>query len=160
VGESADAIETAVRDLLIAVGLVGLGFGIVAVAVFGLGDQHTFVQPPEAVAEEFVRAIGNGRIEPARSMLSSEADRVTSTGELRRVATRFRSRVGQLDDVDATEGEPTHDSVVVRAQVKGHNANVDLMLPLVRENGAWSVARPTDMVAPLEDPSGRPVAPR
>jgi hypothetical protein len=133
---------------------------MVAVAVFGFDDQDTFVQPPEALAEEFVRAIGNGRIEPARSMLSSEADRRTSTRELRLVATQFRSRVGHLDDVDATEVERTHDSVVVRAHVKGHKANVDLTLPLVRENGAWSVARPADMGAPLEAPLRRPVAPR
>lgn len=151
-GEGAHAIATTVRDLLIILGLIGLALGIVAIAVFGLGDQDTFVSPPESVAEEFVRAMGNGRIEPARSMLASEAARVTSTRELRLTATRFRSRVGHLDDVDATAVERTHDSAVVRARVEGHRASVELILPLVRENGAWSVARATDMVAPSASP--------
>lgn len=148
------------RDLLIAVGLVGLALGIVAIAVFGLGDQDTLVSPPEAVAEEFVRAVGHGRIEPARSMLASEAERVTSKRELRRVAARFRSRVGHLDDVDATNVARTPDSAIVRAHAEGHRASVELIVPLVRENGAWSVARVTDMVAPAQEQSARRVAPR
>jgi hypothetical protein len=75
------------------------------------------------------------------------------------ISTRFRSRVGHVDNVEATEGERRRDSTVVRAHVKGHRASVALTLPLVRENGAWSVARATDMVAPPPEPTARPVVP-
>jgi hypothetical protein len=152
VGESADAVPTAVRDLVIAAALVGLAFGIVGAAVFALGDQDTFVSPPEVVAEEFVRALGHGRIEPARSMLASDAERATSTREVRRVATRLRSRIGHLDNVDARVDDRTRDSAIVSARVEGARANAELMLPLVFEHGTWSVARISEASAPAVAP--------
>lgn len=141
------------RDLVIAAGLIALAFGIVGAAVFGLGDRDTFVSPPEAVVQEFVRAVGNGRVEPARSMLVSDAERTTSTGEVRAISSKFRSSVGHLNDVEATITRRTRDSASVRADVDGQHANVDLTLLVVREHGAWFVASPSEILTPLQGAS-------
>jgi hypothetical protein len=139
-GESADAVASPVKDLLIAAGVIALSFGIVGAAVFGLNDQDTFVSPPEVVAEEFVRALGSGRVESARSMLASEAEQVTSIAAVRRISSAFRSRLGHLDDVKGTLHERRSDTAIVRAQIHAERADGELMVPLVRQRGLWSVA--------------------
>lgn len=149
-GEGADAVAAAVKGLVIAAGLIGLSFGIVGAVVFGFDDEGTFVPPPEIVAEEFVRALGQGRIEPARSMLSSEAEHATSIEEVRLISTRFRLRVGHLDDVQGTLADRTRDTAIVRAYVEGQRANAELVLPLVREYGVWSVARLSELLTPAD----------
>ena len=143
-GESADAGAAAVKDLAIAAGLVVLSLAIVGGVVFGFGDEETLVSPPEIVAEEFLRALGHGRVEPARGMLASDAERATSTAEVRRVSRSFRARIGRLDDVRATVAVRRRDTTIVRAQVEGQRAIAELTLPLVRENGVWVVARPSE----------------
>jgi hypothetical protein len=149
VGEGADAVPTAVKALPIAAGLIALSLGIVGAIVFGLGDADTFVSPPEIVAEELVRALGHGRIEPARSMLASDAERTTSKAEVRRMSDEFRSRLGDLQDVKGTVTARSRDTAIVRARVEGERANTELTLPLVREHGAWAVADITEMLAPV-----------
>lgn len=131
----------------IAAGLIALSLGIVGAIVFGLDDEDTFVSPPEIVAEELVRALGHGRIEPARSMLASDAERTTSKAEVRRMSAEFRSRLGNLHDVKGTVTARRRDTAIVRARVEGERANTELTLPLVREHGAWAVADITEMLA-------------
>lgn len=129
------------KDLPIAAGLVALSLALIAVAVFGLGDRDTFVSPPEAVAEEFIRSVGHGRVEPARELLASEEERITSTQAMRTFAARFRSRVGHLDHVDVTVDERGQDSAEVRVDAKGSRARMELTVPLAFQRGVWKVAR-------------------
>jgi hypothetical protein len=96
-----------------------------------------------------VRALGHGRIEPARSMLASDAERTTSKAEVRRMSDEFRSRLGDLQDVTGTVTARSRDTAIVRARVEGERANTELTLPLVREHGAWAVADITEMFAPV-----------
>jgi hypothetical protein len=140
VGEGADAGASAVKDLLIATGVIGLAFGIVGAAVFGLDDADTFVSPPEIVVEEFVRALGTGRVEPARSMLATEAERATPIPEVRKISRTFRSQVGYIAKVKGTVAERRADTAIVRARVEAERENAELTLPVVRERGVWSVA--------------------
>jgi hypothetical protein len=138
-GEDAHA-ETLVKDLPIAAALVLLSLAIVGGVVFGLGDDELLVPPPESVAQEFVRAMGLGQIGTARRMLSRDAERGTSNDEVRRISTAFRSRIGRVDDVQGTVEQRRRDTTLVRARVEGERANMEPVLALVREFGAWSVA--------------------
>jgi hypothetical protein len=140
VGEGADAVASAVKDLLIAAGVIALSFGIVGAVVFGLDDQATFVSPPEIVAEEFVRALGSGRVESARNLLASEAEHGTSIPAVRRISSTFRSRVGHLDKVKGSVAERRGDTAIVRARIEAERESGELTLPVVRERGVWSVA--------------------
>lgn len=144
------------KDLLIAVVLIVASLGVVGGVVFGLGDDEILVSPPEIVAEEFVRALAHGRIEPAREMLQREAERATSGDDLRRISDTLRSRVGGLDEVHGTVAERGRDTTFVRAHVEGERASIDPVLPLVREYGAWAVARASDALGGAARPSVDP----
>jgi hypothetical protein len=144
-----------VKDLLIGVGVIALAFGIVGAVVFGLDDADTFVSPPEVVAEEFVRALGTGRLEPARSMLASKEEQATSIPEVRRISRAFRSQVGHIDKVKGTVAQRRGDTAVVRARVEAQRANAELTLPVVRERGVWSVALEGDSLRAAAQKSAR-----
>jgi hypothetical protein len=46
--------------------------GMTALAVERFGDRELFVSPPDAVVEDFVRAVVNGRYDQARAFLADE----------------------------------------------------------------------------------------
>jgi hypothetical protein len=151
VGEGANAVAATMKALLIAAGVIALSLAIVGGVVFGLNDQETFVPPPKIVAEEFLRALDHGRLEPARSMLTSEAERTTSIAEVGRIATTFQSGVGRLADVTGAVAERRPDTTFVRAHVEGRRARGEVILALVRERGVWSVARISEMLPPQHE---------
>ncbi len=148
------------KALVIAAGLVGLSLGIVGAVVFGLDDEDTLVPPAEIVAQEFLRAVGDGRIEAARSMLADDAERATSTQEMRRISVTFRSRIGEPDEVHGIVAERRRDTAVVRAEVEGRRANAELTVSLVREYGVWSVTRIDDVLRSLGEPLPTAAVPR
>lgn len=134
------------KALTIAVVVVVLSLGVVAGAVFGLGDDEVLTQPPESVAREFVRAILLGQVGAARAMLSRDADRRTSDDDLRRISAELRAGIGRLEDVDGKVTERKRDRTTVRARIEGERANAERTIGLVRESGAWSVARASDVL--------------
>jgi hypothetical protein len=158
-GEGTNA-PALMKALPIAVVLTLLSLGIVAGTVFGLGDEEILVSPPEIVAEEFVRALAHGRIGPARGMLDRDAERTTSGDDVRGMSAILRSRIGRLDKVHGTVAERRRDTATVRAQVEGERGNAELVLPMVREYGAWSVARPSDALGGATRPSIDPATHR
>jgi hypothetical protein len=144
-GEGAHTREAKVKALPIAAGVIILSLGIIAAVVFGLGDRETLVSPPESVAEEFIRSLGHGRVEAARDLLSSEEERATSPAEMKTLTTRFRSRLGRLDHVDASVSERGRDSAEVRVDAAGSRDTLDLAVPLAFEHGLWKVARVSEV---------------
>jgi hypothetical protein len=144
-GEDADA-EALVRDLPVAAGLVLLSLAIVGGVVFGLGDDEFLVSPPESVAQEFVRAMALGQTATARRMLNRDSERRTTSDDVRRIASVFRSRIGRLDDVQGTVEQRRRDTTLVRARVEGARANMEPVLTLVREFGVWSVASASEVL--------------
>jgi hypothetical protein len=158
-GEGAHALEALLKALPIAAGVVLLALGVIAGSVFGLGDDELFVSPPEIVAQEFVRALAYRHYGVARGMLTRQGERDTSTGELRRISDALRSRIGRLDDVTAVVVERSLDTAVLRVELKGERASAALRLPAVREFGAWSVSRVSDVAGGGEQPAG-PEKPR
>jgi hypothetical protein len=133
------------KGLVSAIAIVVLSLALVAGVVFGLGDDEIFVSPPEVVAEEFVRALALGRVEPARAMLARGAEPWTSGETMREASASLRSRFGRVDDVDATVTERTRDTAVVRVRVDGERQDADFRLSVIRESGAWSVAGATGL---------------
>lgn len=130
------------KGLMSAVAIVALSLALVGGIVFGLGDDEIFVSPPEVVAEEFVRALALGRVESARAMLARGAEPWMAA---RQVSASLRSRLGRIDEVEATITERTRDAAVVRVQVDGERRDADFRLSIVRESGAWSVAGATGL---------------
>jgi hypothetical protein len=78
--------------ILLALGLLG---GASALAVQA-GDRQTVVSPPDAVAEELVRALVNQRFDPARAYLA-DPDGVTEA--------QLRSLAEALGDPTTIEAE-------------------------------------------------------
>ena len=133
------------KGLMSAVAIVALSLALVGGIVFGLGDDEIFVSPPEVVAEEFVRALALGRVESARAMLARGAEPWMAGEVARQISASVRSRIGRIDEVEATITERTRDTAVVRVQVEGERSDADFRLSIVRESGAWSVAGATGL---------------
>ena len=132
---------------LVALLVVVLSLGVVAGAVFSLGDDGIFVQPPERVAEEFVRALATGQRGAARGMLSHDAARRMTIRETQEVSEVFRARIGRVKYVEGTMAERRRDSASVRMRIEGERASAQPVIALVRETGEWSVVRATDALA-------------
>lgn len=139
------------KALAIAVGLIWLALGVVAGAVFGLGDDEILVSPPGVVAEEFVRAMAHDHTGAAWSMLSQDAERATSKAAVGQLADSFQTTFGRLDDVHGTVAERRHDAVLVRASIEGTRRSAERVLLLVRDHGQWAIARASDVVSDMLD---------
>ena len=143
---------------LVALLVVVLSLGMVGGAVFGLGDDGIFVQPPERVAEEFVRALATGQRGAARGMLSHDAQRHMTMRDMREVSEAFRARIGRVNHVEGTIAERRRDTATVRMRISGERANAQPVIALVRETGEWSVVRASDALA-TDDPTSLPSRP-
>jgi hypothetical protein len=144
-----------VRDIFFALGVVAVFLALIAGAVFGLDDEELFVSPPESVAEQFVELLAFGRAGPARRLLTHEAERATSIEELLRVSARLRHRYGAVDDVSTLVDERRRDTLILRVVIRGSRMEGELLLPTVREQGQWVVARPSALLPDAEEPNPR-----
>jgi hypothetical protein len=127
-------------------GLVLASLALLGVAVHALDDETLLVSPPEMTADDLLRAISLGRTGATRDRLSREARRSTTDQEIARVAAAFRARVGRLR---RTRGEPLRhrgDTLLVVVSVEGERSDPELLLRMVREDGAWSVAHLEDVL--------------
>jgi hypothetical protein len=139
---------------LFVLGLMLGCLGLLAVAVYALDDETLFVSPPEMTASDVLRAISRGRTDAVRDKLSREAQGATSDEDIGRISRAFHSRVGR---VQRTNGEPLRrrgDTLRVRVSVEGERSDPELLLRMVREEGAWSVTHLEDVL-----PSGGAVTP-
>jgi hypothetical protein len=86
------------KELLAVLLAFGLLLGASALAVESLGDRQTVVSPPDAVAEELVRALVNERFDQARAYLA-EPETVTDD--------QLRALAASLGDPTTIESELT-----------------------------------------------------
>jgi hypothetical protein len=127
-----------VRPIATILGLVAGTLALLAAVVFGLGDRRTMVSPPEAVVENFVRALGRGRFPQAHRYLSSEAGRRITVARLAEATRHLESRIGDIRDVKGEEGRLSGDDAEAIALVQTPDAGeVRLPLRLHREAGEW-----------------------
>lgn len=156
-GTNANA-KTIMKAPLLALLVVVLSLGVVAGAVFGLGDDGIFVPPPERVAEEFVRALATGQRGAARGMLSHDAGRRTTIREMHEVSEVLQARIGRVKYVEGTMAARRRDTATVRMRIEGERASAQPVIALVRETGEWSVVRTSDALA-TGDPTPSPRRP-
>ena len=131
---------------LYVLGLVIASLALLAVAVYALDDETLFVSPPEATAEGLVNALSHGRAGAVRDRLSRDAQRATSDQEIARIAKGFRGRVGRVHRAEAEPLRRRGDTLLMRVSVEGARANPDMLLRMVRAEGAWSVTHIEDVL--------------
>lgn len=136
----------AMKAPLLVLGVVVASLGLLAVAVYALDDETLFVSPPQMIADAIVRATSRGRSGAVRDNLSREAQRSASAQEIARVMQAFHSRVGR---VYGTQAEPLRrrgDTLLVRVVVNAERSDAELLLRMVRQEGAWSVTHLEDVL--------------
>ena len=113
---------------------------LVAVAVFRLKDSTVLVPPPESVAEGFARALVAGRYERALPYLSEDLAAEVGIEGLRTMATRLKSRTGEVINVQGEPGWMTEDRADAAATLETESAGyVRLTFPMSRHEGVWSI---------------------
>jgi hypothetical protein len=124
--------------------------GAVAVAVLGLalsgaatlvGDRMTFVPPPDARVEAFLRQLMARRAELALKYLSRDLRARISPAALQLGLDAVEQRIGEIEDVTAQTLSWDRRSAAARAEVIASNrARVPLELGLTWESGAWAIS--------------------
>ncbi|HSE21708.1 MAG TPA: hypothetical protein VLB68_08605, partial [Pyrinomonadaceae bacterium] len=124
---------------ILAVVLVcSLALCLIGAAVFGANDKETFVSPPEATVEGFVRAIVAGRYSRATPHLSRRASTRIHEAELRNFANEIKNGTKVLD----VRGEPISiigDVAEAVAIVRTASDERRVAFRLVREEGVWFI---------------------
>jgi len=101
-----------VRELLSGLAMFALLAGVSFVAVETLGDRETVVSPPDAVAEQFTRAVMAKRWEPARAYLADPESR--SDEELEAMQQEF----GEGENVEAETVSRDDEEAVVAVRIR------------------------------------------
>ena len=145
------------KALLYMTAVLTASFALIAGVVFGLGDDETLVSPPDVVAKSFVEALGHGRPETARGLLTQHAGRSASRDAVAKASRRLRSRIGGLESVEATVRNRRRNRATVHVEIEGTRMRITLVLPLARESGVWRVEALGDALTTVarRPPQGR-----
>ena len=127
------------RALANAVAITAAGLALCAAAVFGGGDRRILVSPPEAIAEDFLRAVRMKRYPQAAKYLSQEARAQVGEADLAAVRDRLEAVVGGIEDVRGEESRITGDGAEAGAEIRGLARTTTVALRLRREKGEWRV---------------------
>lgn len=112
----------------------GLLVGATAVAVERFDDRELLVPGPDVVAEEFVRAVVNGRYEPARARLADESSMTEI--ELR----TLQAQLGDPSEIEA-EGIARDDTrALASVRVSSASESEAVAFTLVFDYG-WKIVR-------------------
>ena len=127
------------RAPLAVIVVVALAVGAAALAVFVLGDEATFVPPPEAEAESFMRAMATHRFEQALAHVTEEL-RAAGPGALRRRQEEVEQARGRVRDVRGGPAWRSGRSAESSVRLDTDAGVAVLRLRLVRHRGEWRVA--------------------
>jgi hypothetical protein len=119
--------------------LLAAALAVAALAVFAAGDGSTLVPPPEAVAENFLRAMARRRYPQALPYLRPELRAVGVEG-LRRHQQRIERACGLVRDVRGEDGARAGESATATALLKGAAGQGRMRFALVRQQGEWRLA--------------------
>jgi hypothetical protein len=131
--------RAAVNAPLAVIVVVALAVGTAALAVFVLGDDATFVPPPEAEAESFMRAMATHRFEQALAHVTDEL-RAGGPGALRRRQEEIEQARGHVRDVRGGPAWRSGHSAESAVRLATESGPAVLRLRLVRRRGEWRVA--------------------
>lgn len=114
---------------------------LVAGAVFRLHDTTVLVPPPESVAEGFARALVAGRYERALPYLSEDLAAEVGPEGLRALATKLKSKTGEVLNVQGEPGWIMEDRADAAATLQTESAGyVRLTFPMSRQEGVWAIS--------------------
>jgi len=119
-----------VRELLSGLVLFALFAGASLFAVDVIGDRETVVPPPDAVAEQFVRAVGAKRWEPSRAYLQDP--RALSD----EVLEAMQKDVGEGQNIEAEVVTRDDERAVVTVRVPSRNLVKNFTLTFDQE---WKI---------------------
>jgi hypothetical protein len=115
-----------------------LALGLIGAVVFGGNDKETFIAPPEATVEGFVRSILAGRYSTATSHLSRRASNQLSEAELAILADQISANARVLDvrgELVSIVGDTARAVAIVRT----NSGERRVAFQLVREQGIWFI---------------------
>lgn len=115
-----------------------LALGLIGAAVFGGNDKETFIAPPEATVEGFVRIVLAGRYSRATPHLSRRASNQVSEAELRNLANQIRANA-KVMDVSGELVSIVGETARAVAIVKTNSGERRVAFLLVREQGVWFI---------------------
>jgi hypothetical protein len=128
------------RAAALALGVLAVALAVCAAAVFGLHDGKTLVSPPEAVAEDFLRATSMRRYPQAGKHLSAGARAHINEDALAAARARLEEATGGIEDVRGEAGWIAGDTAEAFGALRGRDRDVRVPLRLLRERGAWRIA--------------------
>ena len=103
------------------------------------GDRATFVSPPDAVAEGFVREVVTKRWDRARTYLVDPDS--MSNAEIGALQKSWEQRLGDPSRVDAELVSRTDEQALVNVRLKSAKGSAVLVFALTF-NGEWKIALP------------------
>ena len=128
------------KGAALALGVLAIALAVCAASVFGLGDRRTLASPPEAVAENFLRATCMKRYPQAARYLSEDARRRVGDGALSDARDRLDAAVGGIEDVRGEESWIAGNTAEATGELRGRRRTLPVRLRLLWEKGEWRVA--------------------
>ena len=128
------------KAVALALCVAAVALGVCAAAVFGLGDGATMVSPPEAVAEDFLRAVWMRRYPQAARYLDGDARVRLGPDALVAARARLEEATGGIRDVAGEESRISGEGAEGIAAVRGARATARVTLRMRREKGEWRVS--------------------
>ena len=126
------------RDLLNVVVVAVVALAALAVLVFVGDDVETVVPPPEAVAEQFARALAMGRYDMALPQVESTSGITLTT--VRVAGDRLRAQWGRVDQVEGEPGTIAGTHATAGALLTSERGGlVRLQFRFVRQAGLWKI---------------------
>jgi ABC-type transporter MlaC component len=120
---------------------IALALAFIYGVVFGLGDTHVLVSPPEAVAEGFMRSLTTRRYRQALPFLNDELQERVTPEALKAYAQRLEAEHGKIKDVKGEAGWMKGDRAEAHAVLQtDQGKEVKHPIRLERSEGAWSVS--------------------
>jgi hypothetical protein len=151
-GSRQSAGGEAVKTLVYLSLTIAAALALIAGIVFGLGDATTFVPPPEAVVQGFMRELETKRYERAKSYLSKERRAKVSSETLKELTERLKQNTGKIMEVRGEkgwiQGDRAEASVWLKTELLGWHS---LKFALSREDGVWLISDLHSLEVPALD---------
>jgi hypothetical protein len=103
------------------------------------GDRETFVSPPDAVAEGFVREVVTKRWDRARTFLVDPDS--MSNAEIEALQKSWEQRIGDPTEVEAEIVSRSNEQAAVNVRLKSAKGSAILVFALTFD-GDWKIALP------------------
>ena len=139
------------KTVLSILGIIAVGLGAAAVAI-ALGDRQLFVQPPDAVAENFTREIAERRYDIALGALAEPLKALGADGLRDKV--RRLEEMGETNSVEAETLWMTEDRAAARATIDAERGTAVVEVRLGRQHGLWVIDElPAEIPVALTPPA-------